>query len=338
MMTPTLIKPPCAVRYIRSHPLFYSSIAKLRLGYSRYIAGARERRLYSENRRLFAMNTREERHCEELRYEGFTVLHDFFNVDYIDSLQKKADSLLRSLTIDLYDAYSVHNGKRPSLDGLSYAELERTEKMICLKDPLVNVRECIDIAFNVNMLKIVTNFLGYVAPWFKVMLLRDFPSDRPKEASNFHRDNDEADSVQVFTYLVDIDETRGPLIYVPSSNRYDVRSCRPRLSRDLGIPDHDGRISDREIDKYYPEKTWKAVRARRGSIAIIHGNGFHKGPSWARYGNPTNQPRTAVRLDFHGHKLGVNMRWKANKLRRDDYARLNPLQKLFADESAVLDT
>ena len=91
-----------------------------------------------------------------------------------------------------------------------------------------------------------------------------------------------------------------------------------------------------EIEKYYPQETWKAVRVKRGSIAIIHGNGFHKGPAWPKYGDPNNQARTAIRLDFHGHRLGSNKRWKGNKIRQADYARLSMLQKLFTEESAVV--
>jgi ectoine hydroxylase-related dioxygenase (phytanoyl-CoA dioxygenase family) len=296
-----------------------------------------ERILYRQEKSLFAMNALEAKHCEELSNQGFTVVENFFEIALMDTILEKADQRLRSLQLDFYDAYSVQNKRRASLEGLSYRELEVSEKMIALKDPLLHLPECVDIAYHESILKIVTNFLGYVTPWYKVMLLRDFPGDRPREASNFHRDNDETDSIQAFVYLVDIDDTRGPLVYVPGTNRYDVKSCRPRLSRDLGIDADDGRISDSEMGKYYPKDTWRAVRVKRGSIAIIHGNGFHKGPAWLRYGDPNNKARTAIRLDFHGHRLGCNMRWKGNKIKRDDYVRLSTLQKLFTEESAVVE-
>jgi hypothetical protein len=329
--------PQFIVRRLRSNPYLYSMISKVRLFHSRYLAGAHDRKKYKDVQSFFSMSVLEEKHYEDLIHGGFTVLPEFFKADFVDYIYARADRLFRSLEIDLHDAYSVQKKKRASLAGMSYQELEASEKMITLKDPLLSIPECVDIAFNESILKIVTNFLGYIAPWYKVMLLRDFPSERPREASNFHRDNDEADSVQVFTYLVDIDERRGPLIYVPGTNRYDTKSCRPRLSRDLGIDSDDGRISDQELEKYYPKETWRAVKVKRGSVAIIHGNGFHKGPAWPMYGDPTNQPRTAVRLDFHGHKIGMNMRWKANKIRRKDFTRLNALQKLFVDDTAIAD-
>lgn len=328
---------PALIRLLRSQPHVYSAICKARLGYSRYIAGMAERSLYHHEKLLFAMNALEAKHCEELRTQGFTVIRDFFETALMDTILEKADLRFRSLQLDFYDAYSVQNKQRASLEGLSYQDLEASEKMIALKDPLFHIPECVDIAYHESILKIVTNFLGYVTPWYKVMLLRDFPGDRPREASNFHRDNDETDSIQAFVYLVDIDDTRGPLVYVPDTNRYDVKSCRPRLSRDLGIDADDGRLSDSEIEKYYPKDTWRAVRVKRGSIAIIHGNGFHKGPAWPRYGDPNNKARTAIRLDFHGHRLSCNMRWKGSKIKRGAYVRLSKLQKLFAEESAVVE-
>jgi hypothetical protein len=81
-----------------------------------------------------------------------------------------------------------------------------------------------------------------------------------------------------------------------------------------------------QMEKYYPKDTWRAVRVKRGSIAIIHGNSFHKGPAWPRYGDPNNKARTAIRLDFHGHRLSCNMQWKGNKIKQDDYVRLSKLQ------------
>jgi ectoine hydroxylase-related dioxygenase (phytanoyl-CoA dioxygenase family) len=320
---------------MRSQPHIYSAICKARLAYSRYLAGWRDRVLFRENQELFSMSPEESRHCETLRRQGYAVLADFFDTSLIDSLFVKADRLLRSLHVDPKDAYSIQNRQRTSLEGLSYEELAASEKMIAVRDPLLSIPELLPVALHESILKIVTNFLGYIVPWFKPTVVRDFPADRPRESSNFHRDNDEADSVQAFVYLVDIDDTRGPLVYVPGTDRYDVRSCRPRLARDLGISGYDGRISDEEIEKHYPRDSWSVLRVKRGSVAIIHGNGFHKGPSWPVYGDSTNQPRSAVKLDFNGYKLGKwNARWKGVRIRTEDYSRLTPLQRLFTDEEA----
>ena len=171
---------------------------------------------------------------------------------------------------------------------------------------------------------------------YKVETVRDFPHDRPMESSNFHRDNDTYDLIRAFVYLVDIDETRGFLFYVPGSNRFDVTSSKPRRSQDLDIDDNDRRISDREIERYYPEDTWAVVKAKRGSVAIFHSNGFHKGPSWPKYGDSKNKPRTALKFNFM-YKAGRGVRDKGNKIKREDYARLSRLQKLFTSQYQIVD-
>jgi len=331
------LRPNTILRTIRSQPNIYSGICKARLFVSRYIGSAREMALYRRQKHLFAMSEFETRHFIDLRNQGFTVLHNFFDKELMDAIYEKADHLFRELQIDFYDAYSVQNKRLESLKGLTYEQLELSEKMISLKDPLLSVPECVDIAFNDSILKIITSFMGYITSRFKPMVVRDFPLDRPRESSNFHRDSDEADSVQFFVYLVDIDDNRGPLVYIPGSNRYDVKSCRPRPTRDLGIDENDGRISDKEIEKYYPKQLWRSIKVRRGSVVIMHGNGFHKGPSWPNYGDSKNKPRTALRFDLAGHKIGTPYTGQERKIRREDYDKLNRLQRLFAKGFTIVE-
>jgi Phytanoyl-CoA dioxygenase (PhyH) len=322
-------RPPFLLRTIRTQPHIYSTICKARLLYSRRVAGADVRKLFLRNRPLFAMSDFEKQHVKSLRTRGYTLAPGFFPAELTDRIFAQADRLFRNLQIDFTRAYSVQTRERSSLEGLSYEQLAETEKMIALRDPLIQIPEVIGVAFHESILKIAANFLGYVPPLYRVTLVRDFPHNRPLHSSNFHKDNDESDSLQIFVYLVDIDGTRGPLVYVPGSNHYDVRSCRPRLSRDLGIPGNDGRLSDEEVEHAYPRHTWATLNTARGSIAAIHGNGIHKGPAWTKPGDPNNQPRTAIKLDLHGYKSGVVRDLHENRISRLDFDGLSGLQRLF---------
>lgn len=330
-------RPSVFVRTIRKRPALYSAICKSRLFYSRHVAGARARREYRDHRSLFRMNDFESRQVVSLRKLGYALAPSFFPADVVDRVYTLADTMFRHAQVDTLRAYSVQDGRRNSLEGLSYEQLAATEKTISLRDPLLRIPELLDIAFHESILKVAANFLGCIPPLYRVTVVRDFPHNRPLHSSNFHKDNDESDSLQIFIYLVDIDDFCGPLVYVPGSNRYDVRSCRPRLSRDLGIDSNDGRLSDEEVERAYPRNTWVALRTARGSIAAIHGNGIHKGPAWARPGDPNNRPRTAIRLDLHGHKYGVVRDRKENRIWRSDTNRMSPLQRLFAHASIVED-
>ncbi|HTS12285.1 MAG TPA: phytanoyl-CoA dioxygenase family protein [Candidatus Limnocylindrales bacterium] len=333
--TARISQPPLLVRKLRMQPHVYSAICKARLAYSRHIAGAESRKLYRRHAELFGLNEFESAQVKSLETRGYALIRDFFQPSLVDHIYAKADELFRGLQIDCGRAYSVQTGEKSSLAGISYAQLAATEKMIALREPLIQIPEVIGLAFHESVLRIAAGFLGYVPPLYRVTVVRDFPHNRPLHSSNFHKDNDESDSLQIFIYLVDIDDAHGPLVYVPGTNRYDVRSCRPRLSRDLGLPGNDGRFSDEEIERVYPRDTWATLRTGRGSIAVIHGNGIHKGPAWGCPGDPSNSPRTAIKLDLHGCKVGVVRDGRENRLRRSDFDRMNDLQKLFAHATIV---
>ena len=329
---------PIFARAVRKRPALYSAICKSRLFYSRHIAGAHARREYRNHLPLFRINDFESQQIESLRKLGYALAPKYFAAEVVDRIYAQADAMFRSLQIDTHRAYSVQDGQRESLEGLSYEQLADTEKMIAVRDPLLHIPELLGVAFHPSVLKIAAKFLGCIPPLYRVTVVRDFPHNRPLHSSNFHKDNDESDSLQIFIYLVDIDDFCGPLVYVPGSNRYDARSCRPRLSRDLGIDANDGRLSDEEVERAYPRDTWVAFRTARGSIAAIHGNGIHKGPAWGQPGDPNNRARTAIRLDLHGHKSGVVRDRKENRIWRSDFRRMSPLQRLFAHASIVEDS
>ncbi len=326
---------PLLLRTIRLRPRLYSAICRTRLFYSRRISCAASRAIFLRNRTRLSPDSFELRQIESLRTQGFALVPAFFPNALIDPIYAQADRLFRSLAIDYRRAYSVQTGQRSSLEGVPYQQLAASEKMIALRDPLVQLPRIIDIAFHESIVRIAANFLGYIPPLYRVTLVRDFPHAEPLHSSNFHKDNDETDSLQIFIYLVDVDDTRGPLVYVPGSNRYDVRSCRPRLSRDLGLPGNSGRFSDDEVERIYPRAEWATLRTCRGSIAMIHGNGIHKGPCWTKPGDPANKPRTAIKLDLHGYKSGVVRDGKENRMRRSDFDRLTDLQRLFAHATVV---
>lgn len=335
--TAASIRSPLVVRTIRTQPYLYSAICKARLFYSRRIAGVQTRAVFRENRQLFKMNQFENKQLQSLCTSGYSLAPDFFPRELTDRLFAQADAAFRALKIDLQRAYTIQSGERKSLAGLSYAELEATEKMIALQHPLVLIPELAEVAFHESILRIAANFLGCVPPLYRVMVVRDFPHTRPLHSSNFHKDNDESDSMQIFIYLVDIDDSCGPLVYVPQSNHYDVRSCRPRLSRDLGIPANDGRLSDEEVEHAYPRESWSVLETGRGSIAAIHGNGIHKGPVWSHPGDPANRARTAIRLDLHGYKSGVVRDQRENHMPLRTWEGMTKLQRLFAHATLVED-
>jgi hypothetical protein len=331
--TDAIQETPLLLRIVRREPHFYSAVCKAALFYSRNVLFAKQKKSFRDQKDLFAMNASEAAHFEELKRTGITIFPGFFDAELIDRIYQKADRLFADMRLNFQIAYSVQNGRRTSLEGLTYEELAATEKVIYLDAPLGHIPECIPIVFHETILKIVTTFMGYM-PVFAPQIVRDFPHNRPKESSNFHKDCDYADRVAAYIYLVDTDSDRhGGLVYIPFSNRYDTKSCRPRGTRDMGIDANDGRMSDNEVEKYYPPDKWQLVKVPRGSLVIFHGNGIHKGPVWTRYGDPSNLPRTAIALNFAGFRMGSGLSPKGPAIGKENYDRLTELQKLFAESS-----
>jgi ectoine hydroxylase-related dioxygenase (phytanoyl-CoA dioxygenase family) len=321
---------------IRAEPHLYSAITRARLFLSRKVFGLPYRIQLLRNAKLFELSESEAMYRDQLERDGYVVIPDFFDTELVDEIYRKADAAFHRLELNEKHSYAVRQGELSTLAGLEYEELARLEKMLSLKDPLIVAPESAELFFHESILKIVMSFLGYVAPNFSTEIVRDFPHDQPRESSNFHKDNDERDSVQVFVYLVDIDDTRGPLVYVPGSDKNDTRSCRPRLARDLQLEGFDGRIPDSEVERVYPRSEWKSVFARRGSVAIIHGNGLHRGPGWCVDGSVENRERTAIRININGLKI-FRRRYAGNWLDRTTERSLTPLQRLVLGPHSVYD-
>ena len=88
------------------------------------------------------------------------------------------------------------------------------------------------------------------------------------------------------------------------------------------------------MERAYPRSAWATLRTGRGSVAAIHGNGIHKGPAWARPGDPQNRARTAIKLDLHGYKAGVPRELNENRILKSDFDRMTELQKLVRARDA----
>ena len=327
-------KSPLTKRVLRSMPHVYSSICRGRLFYSRSIRGAASKKLYARHRSLFSMSEFEADHCKELRDQGYTILREFFDTTLIDKIYRKVDQLFRDCQIGT----NINDPRKyVPVTGLTYEQLASSQPRIALTNPMLQIPEFVDIAFHESLLRIVANHCKYIPPYHQGLAIRHFPPDRPQGSDYFHRDNDHIATVHIFVYLVDINDTTGTQVYVPGSHRYDPKSRRPRLTRDLGVGGADGRFSDIEIKRHYP--TWAFLRPKRGGVGIISGNGIHKGPIWQAYDDARNQPRTVLIMmnwGDGGSEYRNGLCSLPRRIARQDYERLSPFQRLFATRYQVV--
>lgn len=324
-------------RRLRSNPHVWSRVCRGLRFFNTRVLGAGRKSLYQRHLGMFEPTEFVRKHSNALRSQGYTVIPNFVSAAECESILENADVLFLENKIDHKPHYK---STYQSLKDIPYQELARTQKRIGLHKPLINIPGFVDIAFHETILSIVANTLGYIPPYYGTGLLRDFPHSRPRESSNFHKDNEETDVIQIYTYLVDADDSHGRLVFVPGSHQYDVKSCRPRLNRDQGIDANDGLYSDDEVRKYYDEDEWAVVSAKSGSVVLFYGSGLHKGPVWANYSNPNNQPRTALYMDAQSFSVGRGVRNfdKRLKIGERDFDRLSSMQRLFLDAYEIVES
>ena len=86
-----------------------------------------------------------------------------------------------------------------------------------------------------------------------------------------------------------------------------------------------------QIEKQGVMNEWARLNVEAGGLAFVYANGLHKGPDWKTYGDPNNRARTAMRIDVQSYGKGVREFKKELKIRKEDYDRMSPTQKLFMD-------
>ena len=117
--------------------------------------------------------------------------------------------------------------------------------------------------------------LNYADVWYTI------PSsdERPATASQrWHRDPEDKRIVKVFLYFSDVDESAGPLQYVPGSSR--SRGVYRHVSfKKYRAPEH-------EFEARFPPSLWATCTGAAGTFVFCDTTGFHRG------GYATGRPRT----------------------------------------------
>jgi hypothetical protein len=122
------------------------------------------------------------------------------------------------------------------------------------------------------ILKIAQDYLGtmpildFIAMWWHVK------SDQPdKEAAQyFHFDMDRLRWIKFFFYLTDVSSDSGPHVFIPRSQK---DRGLPFSLRKKGYT----RLSDNEVEVYYPKTLWQEFTGPSGSMIVEDTRGLHKG-------------------------------------------------------------
>jgi hypothetical protein len=280
------------------------------------------RKISRRNTDLFALDAFETTQLESLRTRGYAFAPGVFSKELVDNIHKKADAMFGNTGNASTSAKEMarRGGSLPN-------RLTSPERMRELEDPLVHISEVLDIAFHESILKLAVHFFQQIPPVYRVDIVRYFPCNGAEDLSGFCQEND-SDSLQILVDLAAVDDTGGPLVYVPGSHLYGF--WRPRLLNALGLPVEPRQLRDEEVECLYPRNTWATLSGESGSVTTIHRRGLNKGPAWAHPGDINNKPRTSIRIDITGQKPGTRYPpWPGNRMRRWNFDRMSAFQQVF---------
>lgn len=276
-------------------------------------------RIFRRNPRLFSLDELETQFLNSLLNKGYAIAPAFFSKELVDRVYARADGFfhnercVREITLSL--------PREPSTGG-RYTTHERTTGLI---DPLVSIPDVLDIAFHESLLKIAAHFFLHIPRSYKVSVVRHFPNHRPK-CFTFQGANEESGSLNIMIDLLDIDDSRGPFVYVPG-----VYNCMTLDRRSLGasgvsecapayVPNQE-KISSRS--------KWMVLRAERGSIVAVPGSGS-SGSIWTYPADVNNKPRTTIMIQTCGYRSGDRLGRIRNRILKWNFDRMTSLQQLFA--------
>jgi hypothetical protein len=144
-------------------------------------------------------------------------------------------------------------------------------------DTIVNCPHVLDIANHPEIIRIVTNYLGFKPTIVSLGLRWSFPTETSSDTvQRFHRDSEPA-SAKLLIYLTDVDHLSGPHAYVEGTHheRMPLR-MRP--------------YSDDDIARRYG--TGVVIKGLAGTGFVIDTKGIHKGVP------PSQRPRLLLGIQY----------------------------------------
>lgn len=193
------------------------------------------------------------RKADDLRRDGFVFLPEAYAAELLTRVRDQLTAR------ECFDPYHPDRGTFLLDDAPAEANV------VNVLDP-ETIPEVMRIANDPGVLQIVSEYLGCkplindLEAWWS---LPDRPA--PREAQNFHRDNDAIRFVKLFIYLSDVGPADGPHMFVKGSHR----SCKLLAE---GV-----RLSDAEVEEAHDPDDIMRFTGAFGTTFLEDTFGIHKG-------------------------------------------------------------
>lgn len=195
----------------------------------------------------------------DLHEDGIAVTH-------LDDLFPGQNLLLK---LQEYSRGLIANGQKREKGKTYITDLMERMATVDLENPFIQ------FALFPKIVAIANGYMEMYAKFFmQSLILVDPVGDAaPISSQRWHRDPEDKKICKVFVYLNDVDEETGPFIYARKTqaggkwgNLFPQKPPQGRID-----------INERELRRILPEKNFKVVTGRAGSVVFADPAGIHRG-------------------------------------------------------------
>ena len=269
-------------------------------------------------------NNFENSKLSQLENEGYCILENCFDKKVLDNIRLKFHKSINNQTnIKLPRDLRFQNEESENvfIPRITDSDFKKGETFyrnfvdnIQLRDPLINMPECLDICLNKNILSIVSNYFESLPFMTYIKIVKNYANSYPVfDTQYYHIDENAYKLLKVFIYLNDVDTDRhGPFCYVKNSYKNVQKHWGKKA-----------RWSDVDINTLYNKEDILPICAKKGDVIICNTVAFHKGVK------PIEKDRNIIIINYGLHQdytLGNNLDITSN-IRQEDFHKLSTLGK-----------
>jgi hypothetical protein len=276
---------------------------------------------FRRNPSLLYINEAESEFLSSLLGQGYAIAPGFFSKELIDHIYGRVDTLFQKSFGERADVPAAALSSPPqSIRQERHLRFGR-DRTLELAEPLVVIPEILDIVFHESILKIAAHYFRHIPRVYTVSVVRYVPNHQAKCLSKPNAKPDYRRCLSIVIDLVDVDETRGPLVYIPTPENLHLR---PNLAQPLSKG-----VVRCNVSAESPRQTWVILRGERGSIMALPHSGGH-GAIWTYPADVNNKPRTSLMIDIRACHHEDPAAEPQNSMLKWNFERLTDLQKMFA--------
>lgn len=249
-----------------------------------------------------------------LRADGAMVLPGFFARDTMLRIGGRLDALIE----DGRHLAPLKDRARKTIGAASERlPLRDRVSSIGLEDPLVNLPEVVDLAFDARLLALASAYFVTVPMLSYVKVRKSFVNAiPPSPTQHFHVDIGTCSIFKVLLYLNDVGPGGGPFCYVLGSHRRKFAAWDAK------------RYSREEMAAIYGADRVVQYHVRAGDAIVVESAGFHGGEK------PVVGDRGILILNYTVHPE-YGFEYPPVRMRRSDFEALSEYARLVADHVQV---